>query len=1283
MGLFSLIKNIYYNNKLNKAIRLTTVKDFSQAEAIFIELIPKHPEAVTELAKMYLNQAQGQSDLLKHYQKILNCESRLLNSVSNRVSFKVTKNNTLSLIYHQFKDNYSKGSYKKSLEFSGVLLNYKKEDSFIKEHYKCLFDYAISLTDVNGNGNDTDPLLIQIYNECQRKIFLSEIFNNTIYQIFERAKQYSANKNYECSNKLCAIIFEEIIESKYLFIENDIVNIENVKTKDNDAQKLIDTIGSIEDKFIALKYLERLIGHLNDAKLMFSKYIVELSSELIKNKKYKDSIDLLENAISIYNASLFTEQLIIISNSFINEASYNSACELLKNLVSKHSDAEPLLAKCYWKLSAVEKSNDSKKDLLLKSFEFKNSHNKLFNAKLYDQIFHDVISSLIEVAYKYGEFSYYSDAYALLDLVLFYKPISLNTFIKVKVLEINNISKLEKQITLYKEAIEVTKQKVSGLADVKEIQLDILYIELINANLKKFTNSDNETAIHGLLTLKNEVEKQIFHSTNINQSINKLDITLAEKYFNKGFELENKNQLEDALNSYDIINEHFTIVTEIYNLSLLRIQIVYFKNVSLFKSKINNKNIDELLRTQKTNKVVIDLAYRFAIYLINNEDLNQAMDVIDNYLPSNSNNVALLKDLCKSAEIKKAKNILCELNSKIEKINNSELVIGEAIQIISNIEAIEKECSILKDIEGKIVDLKASLIDYVIFKPFETENYVESFNYIKKYRNNYINDDVLFRNIAISSFGIIATGEMNENNYKELISIWVTATFNVKLFIHSLNYTSWDDKFTFSLQNSLGLLLQEELENIPDNVNYDDISSTNISIGEVQKSLLDIVENVIAKDSYDDDFKVVCLDFLHEEINAVTSFYGLALDDQIIGCTPYFAKQNNQLFERISESLTNELQFSDVNTEDVLKVGLLYSINIKQFKSYSDAIILKNKALEVVKAKNYSQVKLIFSKQNLNKLENYTELYSSLFNELRDVFKEQIKDEMDFEKTLTNYLVICQAYSDSNLNYIVSNSANRICVSMLNDETLSKNNGLKILSDVYRVIKNNDKLNENIQAIINAAIIDIIIEDDRTLKNVLFIAVENSPGAFDRGIIDTLNQAIEIIVISGKIHELTSFISDFNKISTFNVALNNVVSKAKDIQITFELSKIIDQLNSSSISEIVGLERTYELYETNKNNSRVCENLVILCGNLIHSNVLKQTRSTNRITAILDTLIRNRSAVFIQCAVQLSSQRDEILNSLPYDARTLMAGMSFPGQSLTTEGEALRKGLNYLKQLSN
>jgi len=699
MGLISFVKNIYYNNKLNNAIKQSIVKDYSQAEAGFTELIPKHPEAVTELAKLYLKQAHEQSDFLNYCQKSLNCESKLVKEISNRTSFQVIKEEILKLNYNQFKRFCSEGNYKRAHDFSNLLYNYRNDESFIKEHYKCLFDYAINIA--KSDGEKTNSLLKQIYGDCKNKSFLSEIFKETISKIFERAKEYSSVKEIEYSNNLCAVIKDDKSEAKHLLINNYIQNIELYKAKDSEIQKLVTVICSLPDKTISLKYLEKFLFLSNEAKISYSKHVVEISNDLIKSKNYKESIDLLEKAISLFHENIFTDQLMIICCKYIAESEYHLSITLLNKLVSQHPDAESLLAKCFLQLSLKEKSNDSKKHLLLKAFEIKNNHNKLFNDKLFESIFTEVVSNLIGVAYKYGEFSYYSDAYMLLDLVLSYKPAALNTFIKVKLLEINSLTTVDKQIELLNKTIKEAKQKLSGLVNVNEIQLDILYMELINTSIRKFSNSDNDTAIQWLTTLTNELKGQEIKTDNITPFILKLDSVIADRYLKKGIEHENQNQFDEALYCYNCIIKDFEKVREIFELVLLRTQIIFLKDTLKFNNSINQYAISELLSNSKRNNVVVDLAYRYAIFLIKNKEICTAVNIIEKYLPSKSKEVILLKDICKNAEIKMAKDFLENLNLKIAKISDEELYVDEAMQIISEIEIIETNCAILNDIEGR------------------------------------------------------------------------------------------------------------------------------------------------------------------------------------------------------------------------------------------------------------------------------------------------------------------------------------------------------------------------------------------------------------------------------------------------------------------------------------------------------------------------------------------------------------------------------------------------------
>jgi len=336
MGLISFIENIHFNNKLNKAIKLSIKKEYEQAEAIFTDLIPKHPEALTELAKMYLKQANEHSDFLKYCQKALNCETKLVKGISNKTSYQVIKQEILILNYNQFKKHYLERNYKRALDFSGFLFNYRIDESFVKEHYKCLLNYAISIAQSEEEKNKS--LLTQLYRECKDKRFLSEIFKDTINAIFQRAEEYCKFKKIEVSNTLLELIKDDKSEAKHLLINNHIENIELYKAKESELQKLVRVICSLPDKRIGLEYLEKILFLSNEAKKSYSKNIVEVSNELIKCKNYKESIDLLEKALSLFHENVFTDQLMIICCKYIEEAEYHLSINLLNKLVSKHPD---------------------------------------------------------------------------------------------------------------------------------------------------------------------------------------------------------------------------------------------------------------------------------------------------------------------------------------------------------------------------------------------------------------------------------------------------------------------------------------------------------------------------------------------------------------------------------------------------------------------------------------------------------------------------------------------------------------------------------------------------------------------------------------------------------------------------------------------------------------------------------------------------------------------------------------------------------------------------------
>ena len=121
---------------------------------------------------------------------------------------------------------------------------------------------------------------------------------------------------------------------------------------------------------------------------------------------------------------------------------------------------------------------------------------------------------------------------------------------------------------------------------------------------------------------------------------------------------------------------------------------------------------------------------------------------------------------------------------------------------------------------------------------FNEEQYDKAFDKLLTMYPGYIDSDNQFRNVAIAALGLVESGNADGNVLKYAISIWLSAVYTDRLFVKSLDYTSWDDNFTFTLQGSLGKTRDYSYDNIPDNINFDaPVDNQNIAIKDVQSSL--------------------------------------------------------------------------------------------------------------------------------------------------------------------------------------------------------------------------------------------------------------------------------------------------------------------------------------------------------------------------------------------------------------------------------------------------------------
>ncbi len=111
MGLFSWIKNKYYDYRLGSADKLVENREFDKAQLIYESLLGKQPVAGVHLAKMLANNAMGVNDKIEVLKRLL--ELKQFSTEVSIADFTSVLNNHVSSIekmaaecfnYHRYYD---------------------------------------------------------------------------------------------------------------------------------------------------------------------------------------------------------------------------------------------------------------------------------------------------------------------------------------------------------------------------------------------------------------------------------------------------------------------------------------------------------------------------------------------------------------------------------------------------------------------------------------------------------------------------------------------------------------------------------------------------------------------------------------------------------------------------------------------------------------------------------------------------------------------------------------------------------------------------------------------------------------------------------------------------------------------------------------------------------------------------------------------------------------------------------------------------------------------------
>lgn len=807
------------------------------------------------------------------------------------------------------------------------------------------------------------------------------------------------------------------------------------------------------------------------------------------------------------------------------------------------------------------------------------------------------------------------------------------TYLRKRKIQENDKLPLSQRTAFYKESIDFIIDSFIDFNEISEPSFFTLWQDYATLILKKASSQPKDIAIKDLANTRVLVENYCKAYATYTTLCDNLTQRIAKYRWEIGNEQEEDHEFDKAISTYrDTINENVSAYSKKaeYRFLICKVKLGQI-------TEDVEQDIDYMLQQKANQSLHNDLAYRYACYLIKAIRPNDAERIVQDYIPGETQ----LAAICTNLYIKESEKYLQEFNDKFALIEDGKLSLEEASDFYKRFDHYKQVISRnLTDTTNKFVTYRRKLENYIIKAYFDKEMYADAFEKLPRIYPNFFEDDTNFRNVAIAALGTVESDEpIGDELCKKAISVWLSAIYNDRLFVKSLDYTSWDDQYTFTLEESLGGTSDYDYENLPDNINFDEpVENENISIAAVQNSLISRMEMFVRDD------RPSLETFFNTEKDALDAMIELRLDEKCIVAAPFFAKQTKHILESIKDSFDTELTHGYGNEEDVLALGVQYGFTDGEFGKYKEA---KGWADLYKSAANQNVRELHQRLANLPQIKAFSKLYDSVKSFFSNKMSESIKDKMNYRKFIDTYEQICLAFNDTPLSMAFSQYANGEVVHLLNDDSMSLRDGIGYMVRIYKVAPSSIQVKKNLEGM---------------LCNLAASCAEK-PNSSDEQV---LNKALR------------------DTGSTFRSAVD-------DARVQGALSAIVDKVNNNRMTKRKAFDEVYSLYQKVPNNDRLCENLVTLSGLCISEYIIGQKTGASSVKRTLDNLNNNKSDTFKRHAKKLLDDYNNIMSQLPYQTRSLLgedddSPISLlmrinSNTTLNSNGLALKEGLGYFKKL--
>lgn len=982
-------------------------------------------------------------------------------------------------------------------------------------------------------------------------------------------------------------------------------------------------IRDTDDKDMILDISEKLLKAKKDVKDFYITIILKYSKSF---SEVEQSLDLVNRGFLHVKEDnqdrLLIEKKRLIS-LLIDAGKFDRAEAEIKTILGTDEEAATLLAEFYYKRAEFSKETAEKSNWLCKVLDI---HENYSLHDRFNRCLQESLTSLCDIAKTYCKSGDKEKAFGIADRISSYWSQWIPLYVCLREFTKDPNATLNDRIKFDAETLKTIESNCPSCKDYDSDIFRSLWNGYFSIIIRKSQSQPNDKAIKSLSTLKEDVLNYapVSFANEKEEEITKLIVKLKWELAN---EYEHDLSFVDAIKLYD---EVATDKNQSYaNRAEFRSLICHVKANDVDVAV--EARIYEALQLRSYQALKEDLVYRFVCYLLEHIRPSDAEKLIRDFLPDEK----ALFDICENIYVKEAEDKLAEFNQQVKKLNDGKMTVAEALVFKTSLRDYKKQ------IVGKLTDLSKEFAKfvpiieaYILSKMFEEEAYKDILDKLMQENPNYIENDTDFRNIAIASLGLVESDINDKAILKRAIATALTAIYSDRLFVKSLDYTSWDDKYQFTLDGSLGGTGYDSYDELPENVNFNSpADNANIAIKDVQNSLLTRLEASVRK--YHPELET----FFNNEKDALDKIIELRLDKSYILASPQLCRTLASIRMSIENAFEYELGQNYGNREDVIALGCTYGFSGPEYSEYSkgyNALLFCKSSLS---SKPAVSVASAFTGDKVSHIKKYQRLASDLKSAVGTAMNTDIKNKIDFKAFLNKYEIICKTVGDTTLSLTCSNYVNGEVVHLLNKDRMELREGVGYMVRIYNIAPSNFQAKKNLEGILRG----------------LAMRVEEFGNSSDRVAL------IKAVIDTG----------------------NAFKSAVEDANIQAKLSVIVDKVNSGKMKKKDALSEVYKLYEKNMDNERICENLVSLCEMCIFEYVIKDSYGSKGVKNTLNSIARNMSPTFKRKAGKLGKTFNEIWAKIPLDTKVLMCGGLNFNHSLNASGESLKLGLQYLQKLGS